>query len=302
MLWGYIWDNHHTHDWTAETFGHADVECLSYERGALRNPALATEWAARVRAHNMLLWVGFEAIGLPGSGVPGGPWDHVREAMLNPVRLEAHARDARRQLDALGVLDHVIAVSFFEEAYSNGLNGGAITDWPELRGQSRIVQGDILREGLSRCNDALKRVFPAAYTVSVEGLWNADKAQPEQYYMPPPRCDALAIDAYMYPQAINRTTFRATVEYTWDWCLRHFPHPLVIIGHAFHGDGGMWSSMPTVEQLSWYVEGARARQPRVPALIWFMWGELDGVHGVRAYPDRARYLVDTAAGMNSGDQ
>ncbi len=133
-----------------------------------------------------------------------------------------------------------------------------------------------MRKGLEQYITAINTYFPGIPTQIVENYWG-------YAHIPPSNLDILGLDAYYIPtsdlcDATQRARFDDKV--TGDLNLaKQYGKPIYMVAPVYSNQG---STMLSECQAQWYIDLAK-NTPEVIGLDWFLYANIDNVHGIRSY-------------------
>jgi hypothetical protein len=129
-------------------------------------------------------------------------------------------------------------------------------------------QADLLCSRLDYQLGEVKKIWPAPAVGLYDVCWNNQRNVPVYYYRPvPSKAEWLGVDAYV-PGVITRDGFNRNVRTLIEGSSKN-GRPLMLIGQGFTEPGGIWTNMPTVEQMQWWLDLADDYS-QIQALTWFL--------------------------------
>jgi hypothetical protein len=174
-------------------------------------------------------------------------------------------------------MSSIAYIAVFEEWYVL-TSHGYFDAWPIFQGRGTYEKMEIAKKYLELIIDDVNRAFPGIPTVIVENI------------LPPNNLDIIGIDAYYIPTSPDcdleqKAIFNAQVMPYYD-IGRNYGKPIMMVAPSFVG--GPWKMLSEC-QMQWYADLALNNSYNIESFIWFFYGDVAGMTGVRNYPNLVAY-------------
>lgn len=178
------------------------------------------------------------------------------EFLFSVPHIEHQLRQIEIRLKECGVWGQLVGMMFSEENYLHLLHG-TYDSWPQMQsmaGWSWEQKANAFRDIFDQAYQVVKRMWPHVYTIHLEPYFAHEKNHSNDTNYRPPlwNVDFYAIDAYC-PAPITRENWDFYVKRLYQASAR-YGKPLIAVVQTFQDHTGLWSQMPTTEQLGWNME------------------------------------------------
>ncbi len=268
--YGYYWiqDPGKNLDLVNEVAGFTNIINVRYDNGP--NNSWDPANAAKIRNAGVKIML----------QVPFGT-DSNQTLFVDSVARNTYLNQIRQDMINTDVLNSLAYFSIYEEWYVL-ISQGYYDAWPIFQGKTKEQKFAIAKQYLEQIIDDVHRVFPGIPTVIVENIL--------PYPPPPNNVDVIGIDAYYIPtnptcDQGQRAKFNNEVTPYYE-AARIYNKPIMMVAPSFVG--GPWRILSEC-QMDWYKDLAQNTRYRIESVLWFAYGNVGEIMGVRNFPNTLYY-------------